>query len=109
MITSNDVPKKIRRIREKLTPEYFIKMGDAVIQAYWTGKQFIAVIFVDHEYVGFVSSEGYGTNKCADVLHDAFYYLERAPKGYHYSATLFRYHKGGNYYLVPLREVRQYV
>ena len=95
------------------TPEMFIQVGKiGVIQIHWlkhkAGRRAVAIIFRDQQYLGIRVAKGCGHDKMETVLDSAFQALGKMPRGWNYSPCNVRYHKGGNYYYIPVKEVRCY-
>jgi len=96
---------KIVKLKET-TPDMFIRLGKAdTIMLYWLKRRYswqVAVIVnKDHEYIGDYTTSGGNFNKEVAALERAYEMLNVMPKH-----NLSQYHVGGNYYKVPVKEVR---
>lgn len=82
--------------------------GRRMIRLWWTpvrayGPQVLALIYGDDTPLYWVSG-GCGYNKTHAALETCFDELGKEPRGFSSSQDLYRYHVGGNFYRVPVRD-----
>jgi hypothetical protein len=98
----------ISKLRNDSTPFIFLRMGNDALHCYWWNRQVVVIAFKDHSYLGYYRTGGSGFNKEDAALDEGFRMLGKAPRGWYEGATYTDFRKGGNYYLVPKKEIRNY-
>ena len=93
--------KRIKKLKDTRVPYIHLKMGRDLIQLYRLEEQVTAIIYRDGTYYGQYTTSGGNYSKQDHALEMSYQLLGHRPK-----QDITYYHKGGNFYRVPVKEIR---
>jgi len=116
-----DLPQQVKTTIDNETPFKVIKMGEHEIRQYWTkkgvyGSQVITILWGPYNektescLIGYDKTGGYGYCKESAGFDAALLLIGKKPKGMTPGSEGInhKYHVGGNFYQVPVKDLRKY-
>jgi len=102
----------IRWLRNEETPFMSLRIGADSVELYWIKRcadyQVVWISYKEGTLSAYGSTSGGNYNKTDASLDDGFLALGKGPKGWYEGGPVHKYHVGGYFYKVPVKEIRCY-